>query len=157
MSDSRPQATGDEVRIRPATPDDLPRVRTQLQHAALPLDGLEEHFGAGFVVAVAGGELIGVAGVEVHGRHGLLRSVAVTAERRGSGLGRRLVRDRIAWARGRGLTSLSLLTTTAAAWFDRLGFATTTRAALPPALRASREFSEACPETAAAMTMQLER
>jgi amino-acid N-acetyltransferase len=157
MSDSRPQATDDELRIRPATPADLPRVRARLQQAELPLDGLEEHFGAGFVVAVAGEELIAVAGVEVHGQHGLLRSVAVSAERRGSGLGQRLVRDRVDWARGRGLTSLSLLTTTAAAWFDRLGFATTTRAALPLALRASREFSEACPETAAAMTMQLER
>ena len=48
-----------------------------------------------------------------------------------------------------------LLTTTAAPFFARLGFATMERASAPQALQASREFAAACPAGATCMRLDL--
>ncbi len=140
--------------FRPAERCDLGPVRRLLQDAALPLDGLEDCFGAAYVIAARNdGAIVGVAGMEAHGGHGLLRSVAVSAEARGQGLGAALVQDRLAWASRRGLAGVHLLTTTAAAWFERFGFIRAERDALPAGIRASVEFATACPQSALAMSL----
>jgi amino-acid N-acetyltransferase len=141
--------------IRTATPDDIDRVESALRNSELPLDGLRDQFGDGYAVAEVDGSLIGVEGIEVHGDDGLLRSAAVVSSWRGKGVGDALTRDRIEWARQRGLRSLYLLTTTAGDYFPRFGFATTDRESAPPAVRSSREFSEACPSTALFMKLPL--
>jgi amino-acid N-acetyltransferase len=51
-------------------------------------------------------------------------------------------------ARAEGLQAVYLLTTTAAAFFQRWGFAPHARAAVPGVVRASVELSQACPESA---------
>lgn len=48
-----------------------------------------------------------------------------------------------------------LLTTTAATYFPRLGFTEVPRASAPAALLASREFQDACPQTATLMHLPL--
>jgi N-acetylglutamate synthase-like GNAT family acetyltransferase len=144
------------VKIRAATAPDLPEVQTLLRLADLPADGLEEQFGDGFAVAVAAGRIVGVAGIEVYGADGLLRSAVVAPEWRGRGIGDALTRDRIGWARGAGLRRIYLLTTTAGSYFPRFGFATNSRDGAPPAIRASREFADACPSTALFMSLGLD-
>ena len=57
--------------------------------------------------------------------------------------------------RSAGVGDLYLLTTTAASFFTRLGFQPADRATAPAAIRASREFAEACPATAAFMRRSL--
>jgi amino-acid N-acetyltransferase len=141
--------------IRPARPEDVGRVESTLQNAELPLDGLRDQFGDGYAIAEADGELIGVEGIEVHGDDGLLRSAAVVSSWRGKGVGDALTRDRITWARRRGLRSLYLLTTTASDYFPRFGFSPVDRDAAPDAVKQSREFSEACPSTALFMALPL--
>jgi N-acetylglutamate synthase-like GNAT family acetyltransferase/SAM-dependent methyltransferase len=142
-----------DVALRPADPRDGRAVRRLLHESALPLDGVEEFFPAAYVVAVSREEgIVGVAGLETHGPDGLLRSVAVAPVARGRGIGEALVRDRLDFARRRDLESVHLLTTTAARWFDRLGFRRADRAALPAAIRESVEFTSACPESATAMS-----
>ncbi|HZI27726.1 MAG TPA: arsenic resistance N-acetyltransferase ArsN2 [Gemmatimonadaceae bacterium] len=141
--------------IRPARPEDVGRVETTLRNAELPLDGLRDQFGDGYAIAEAEGEVIGVEGIEVHGDDGLLRSAAVVSSWRGQGVGDALTRDRITWARRRGLRSLYLLTTTAGNYFPRFGFSTVDRDAAPDAVKQSREFSEACPSTALLMALPL--
>lgn len=141
--------------VRQATPDDLADVENALRTADLPLDGLHDQFGEGFAIAVAGGRLIGVEGIEVHGDDGLLRSAAVLPAWRAKGVGDALTRDRIAWARQRGLRSLYLLTTTAGDYFPRFGFAHVSRDAAPAAVRRSREFADACPDSALFMSLSL--
>ena len=141
--------------IRAAQSDDLTHVETTLQDADLPLDGLREQFGEGYAIAESDGRLLGVEGIEVYGNDGLLRSAAVVAEWRGKGVGDALTRDRIEWARRRGLQSLFLLTTTAGEYFQRFGFSKVDRAAAPEAVRRSREFAEACPSTALFMALPL--
>ena len=145
--------------IRAAQASDLTAVRALLLEADLPADGLEDQFGPRYAVAEAGGAseggLVGAAGVEVYGAIGLLRSVVVAPSHRGTGLGRALVADRLAWARRQGLTAVYLLTTTATDFFARLGFERVEREGVPPAIRASREFASVCPSTAVVMRVVL--
>lgn len=143
--------------VVPARAEDLAEVLALLAGAGLPAAGVADHFPRGFVVArdPADGALAGAAGVEAHGRAGLLRSVAVRAERRGSGLGQELVRAAVALARAEGLGELYLLTTTAEGFFPRLGFEPVTRAELPAELEGSEELRGACPASAAAMRLRL--
>ena len=67
----------------------------------------------------------------VYDEAGLLRSVAVAPHARSRGLGELLTRSCILYAREAGLESLWLLTTTAPAFFLRLGFTVIDRAAAP--------------------------
>jgi amino-acid N-acetyltransferase len=142
--------------VRAATARDLDAVEEALRNADLPLDGVRDQFGDAYAVAESDGRVIGVEGIEVHGHDGLLRSAAVVPAWRGKGVGDALTRDRIEWARRRGLRSLYLLTTTAGDYFPRFGFRPVERVAAPEPVRRSREFSEACPSTALFMTLPLE-
>lgn len=145
------------VSVRPAASGDLDAVLALLSVSALPSAGVADHFPGGFVVAVSpAGEIGAVAGVEVHGDAGLLRSVAVRGEMRGAGAGRAVVEAAISLARDAGVRTLYLLTTTADAWFPRFGFARVERDALPAALDASAELRGACPASAIAMRLALE-
>jgi amino-acid N-acetyltransferase len=141
--------------IRTATADDLPAVEAALSDSDLPLDGLRDQFGEGYAIAESDGQVIGVEGIEVHDRHGLLRSAAVVESWRGKGVGDALTRDRIEWARRRGLHSLYLLTTTAGDYFPRFGFSSASRDTAPDGIKRSREFSEACPSSALFMSLPL--
>ena len=137
--------------IRPAQGSDVASVRVLLALSRLPEDGLTDPLGEGYAVAEVDGRVIGVAGVETHGDHGLLRSVAVAPEWRLRGVGEALVADRIEWARERGLESMHLITTDAARYFERVGFRTVAREDAPAPIRASREFAIVCPENARLM------
>ncbi|MGQ0764372.1 MAG: arsenic resistance N-acetyltransferase ArsN2 [Gemmatimonadota bacterium] len=141
--------------LRAAGPGDLEVVRRLLRESGLPVDGLEEQFGESYVVASAGSAVVGAEGIERYGSAGLLRSAVVDRAWRGQGVGDLLTRDRIDWARSAGIVELWLLTTTAAGWFPRFGFERAVRGEAPAAVRASREFVEACPASAVAMKLTL--
>jgi amino-acid N-acetyltransferase len=137
-----------------ATSGDLPEVMALLDAAHLPQVGVEEHI-LNFMLALEGEKVVGCAGLEVHQGSGLLRSVAVAEEYRRMGIGAKLTEGMLDLARHKNLTSLSLLTETAADFFLRFGFAQIPRAELPGSLQASQELQGACPETAIAMTLSL--
>jgi amino-acid N-acetyltransferase len=139
--------------IRTAEPADEIAARTLLDACGLSPLGLEEQFGRGYVVVEDANEIVGLAGIEVYGAHGLLRSVAVTSSRRDAGLGAELVHDRIRWAQEQGIDSIYLLTTTASDFFLRHGFEVVSRDEAPKEIRASKEFSEMCPSTAVFMKL----
>lgn len=154
MTGSRSAATRSPAALRAASPADLPAVRGLLTDAALPLDGVEEAFAHG-VVAEAGGRVVGAAAIEPSGTDGLLRSVVVAPELRGTGLGHALVAAAEDTARGLGIGDLYLLTETAIAWFPRLGYATLPRDAAPGPIAASVEFTVSCPDTGVLMHRRL--
>jgi N-acetylglutamate synthase-like GNAT family acetyltransferase len=129
---------------------DLPAIERLLTASKLPLDGVREALPS-FVVAEADGDLVGVAGLEPCRDNALLRSVAVTAEWRSRGVGRALVERVIAEAESRGVHALYLLTTTAERWFPSFGFRVIARDETPADVRATAEFSGACPASAAVM------
>lgn len=140
----------DEPRVRPAAPGDLAAVERILTASGLPLDGVREAL-PNFVVAEAGGEVVGVAGLEVRHDNALLRSVAVSPDWRSHGLGRALVTRVISDAEARGIRALYLLTTTAERYFPSFGFRKTTRQEVPAAVRETSEFQGACPASAIVM------
>lgn len=138
------------MRLRAATHDDLAAVRQLLSASGLPLDGVEENFDD-FIVAEENDGIAGVIGLERYGPAALLRSAAVSPESRSSGVGDRLVREVLDRASAAGVHEIYLMTTTAEGYFPRFGFTRSTRAQVPEAVRASREFQGACPDTAVVM------
>lgn len=138
------------VSVRPARPDDLAAVERLLTSSGLPLDGVAESLRS-FVVAEAGGALVGVAGLETCCDNALLRSVAVDPAWRSRGTGRALVNRVIAEAEARGIRGLYLLTTTAEQYFPSFGFRVIAREQVPDDVRSTTEFQSACPATATAM------
>ena len=97
----------------------------------------------------------GVIGVELHGKEGLLRSLAVEKGTRGRGCGKRLVTEAEQYAAENGVRSLYLLTTTAENFFQALGYAKVERALVPQVIRSTSEFSTLCPVSSAVMVKQL--
>ena len=142
------------MKIRKATNRDLGAVEQLLSANDLPLDGVKENL-PGFIVAEEGGRVIGTVGLEKFGSIALLRSAVVSNERRGSGVGHRLVEQSLDYAEKDGIEELFLLTTTAEEYFPRFGFTRTTRSAVPSAVKASAEFRGACPDTALVMTRRI--
>ncbi len=138
-----------------ATADDLPAVAALLAAAGLPHADLTAAHLARFRVTRGGGEILGGVGLEVYGRWGLVRSLAVAPEARGAGLGGRLVEAVENDARALGLDALVLLTTTAEGFFAARGYTPAERAALPEPVRRSSEFAGLCPSTAACLTKSL--
>lgn len=141
--------------IRAAQPRDLEPVTRLLGRADLPTAEVERWF-SHYYVAESEGEIVGVAGLEVHGLDGVLRSVVVAEPWRGLGLGDRLVSTVLEHARAREIDRLWLLTTTADEYFTRHGFRRIPRDEAPDRIRASVEFSEACPASAVAMVLTVE-
>ena len=103
------------------------------------------------VVARGHDGVVGIAALEVYADGALLRSVAVEATKRGSGLGSRLTESELDLARTLTVPAVYLLTTTAEGFFPKLGFDRIERALVPAGVRASVEFQSACPSTAIAM------
>ena len=147
--------------LRAATPDDRSAIERLLRAAALPTDGVADLLAAhadDFVVAddpERPGSLTAAAGLEVCGPDALLRSVAVHAGSRAHGVGAALVQALVRRAESRGLRSLYLLTTTAADYFPRFGFARVARDVVPPDIAGTVEFRGACPASAVAMRRAL--
>ena len=136
--------------LRRAAARDQGSVERLLQAQGLPTAGVAEWLGE-FWIAEQDGGIVGVAGLERYGPEALLRSVAVDPAERGTGLGAALVATVLAVARAGGVRGVYLLTTTAERYFPRFGFERIEREDVPDSLRASVEFREACPASAAAM------
>lgn len=143
------------MKIDAATPNDLPPILALLKASALPLAGIESHVETTLVARDAE-EVIGCAAVEIYGSAGLLRSVAVAVDQRGTGLGHQLTRAALALAQTRGVRDIYLLTTTASHFFPRFGFTAIPRSEIDPALGQSEELRGACPASALAMRTTLD-
>ena len=139
------------LRAEPARPHDLRGALDLLGRSELTEQDVAERWGHYFVVREDDGRVVGVAGLEIHGEDGLLRSVAVDPDYRGQGIAASLVEAAIERAKRVELRSVYLLTTTARDYFARHGFADCPREEAPAAIRESWEFRTGCPSTAAFM------
>lgn len=143
------------MHIRTLVPGEEANVRALLSSAALPVEDLAQSK-VHFVVAVDDQGTAGVIGLETFGAAGLLRSLAVRTDARGSGIGAGLVDALEAHARQNGLSQLVLLTQTAAPFFARRGYDVIAREAAPTAVHDSAEFRSICPASATCMSKRLE-
>ncbi|MGZ3943617.1 MAG: arsenic resistance N-acetyltransferase ArsN2 [Mucilaginibacter sp.] len=125
-----------------------------LEAEKLPVSDLPADLG-NFVAALADNEVIGVAGLEVYGNYGLLRSLAVKPAFRSQGVAGKLLREIESTAVNKGLAALYLLTETAPDYFRQKNYELIGRADVPTEVQQSSEFSYACPQSAIIMKKNL--
>lgn len=145
-----------ETDLRPADRGDREYAESLLAANDLPVADLPDDLGWLYCWE-AGGERVGVGGLQRRGDHALLRSVAVEESARGEGHGRALCERLLAEAADAGVERVYLLTTTAPEFFASLGFEEVERESAPPALRETAEFSDLCPDAAVCMRREVER
>lgn len=130
-------------------------VKKLLASAQLPtIDITPEHL-EHFFGAWAGSSLEGVVGVELLGSAALIRSLVVVTSKRGSGLGTELLARAEQYAMEKGVRSMFLLTTTAAPYFKKRGYAPLLRESAPEAIQKTAEFTNLCPASAAFMVKHM--
>lgn len=140
--------------LKRATADDLAYVEGVLDRNELPAADVRADDVEMFIGSVDSTR-VGVGGLERYGPYALLRSVAIEDSVRGNGYGNTLSEQLVARAQRHGVREVYLLTTTAAPFFEGLGFRTIGRHEAPPAIRETREFDELCPSSAVCMRRDL--
>ena len=142
------------AQIEAARATDAADVLRLLSQNRLPLEGLEEHLTT-TLVARQDGRIVASAVLEMYQGGALLRSVAVASEQQGRGLGHELTNAAICLAQELGAPAIYLLTTTAEQFFPRFGFERIAREEVPVSVKASVEFTSACPSSATVMRKSL--
>ncbi|WP_018152533.1 arsenic resistance N-acetyltransferase ArsN2 [Leeia oryzae] len=127
-----------------------------LSAAGLPVEDIHlcsmDHF-IGY--RTPSGTLSGVAGLQLFGTVGLVRSLAVASTLRQQGIGQQLLKQIEQHAVAQGVRQLYLLTTTAKPFFLRHGYQEADRAQAPLPIGQTPEFSGLCPATASFMHKSL--
>jgi amino-acid N-acetyltransferase len=94
---------------------------------------------------------VGFGGLELHGEDALLRSLVTLPPVRRRGIGAAIVTALEFEAGLHGCRSAWVITTSAAGFFERLGYAKHERGTVPSAIGATAEFALLCPATAAVL------
>ena len=136
---------------RAAVDTDHPAIERLLENSSLPPTESAENLEHYFVHEGDDGSILGVAGLELYGSAGLLRSVVVAGPARRQGIAAALVELVITRARTKGCNALYLLTLNAEAYFLRFGFEIISRSEAPGGIRGAPEFTLHCPESAVLM------
>ncbi len=127
----------------------------KLAAARLPTDDVAPGSDLTFFGAREDEDWVGVVGLETLGHEALLRSLAVDAGQRDRGIGAALVDAVERHARALGVAHVYLLTTSASAYFARLGYTPVERESVPGTIRATAQFSALCPSSALVMVKRL--
>jgi len=148
MSNQQPDTSAGQPRERRdesflefgvATRSALSEVKRLLADSDLPQSDVEPHFDD-FIVARSGDSIVGVVGIERHGRSGLLRSLCVRRDFRRRGIAEQLCALIESHAGNIGISELYLLTTTAERYFAKRGFSECARDVVPTSLRQTQQF-----------------
>jgi len=144
------------MKIRAARSDDLDAIKALLAENELPVADVDADLLVAFLVAEdVSGRIVGSVGLERFGRGALLRSLAIARKAQNEGLGTRLLDHAELMARASDVSALWLLTTTAAGFFRRTGYADVERGTASAEVQASRQFAELCPTSAVCLTKRL--
>ena len=143
------------ILIQSATPASRPAIIRLLEASKLPVEDLTPEL-SNFYIATDDDKLAGVAGLEIHGEYGLLRSLVVAPDYRNQKIADQLIRKLETTAKQMKLTTIYLLTETAPKYFSSKGFQTIHRNEVPPVLQQSSEFSHVCPASSIVMKKNVE-
>jgi N-acetylglutamate synthase-like GNAT family acetyltransferase len=129
-------------------------LKAALMRAGLPVDDVENE-GPLFWRFERDDVPVGFAGLEVHGKDALLRSVLTLPPMRLRGVGGAMVDKIEVEAQARGAGAIYLLTGDDVAFFAKLGYAPCAREDVPPAIAATDVFARVCAESATAMVKRI--
>jgi len=138
------------INFRPATPKDIPIIEDLLSRVNLPTNEVDPQKHA-FFVGEEDRKVVVTAGLEVFGKSGLLRSVAVAPELQSKGLGGQMYKFVMEKIRATDLREVWLLTTTAEKFFGKLGFEKRKREEAPPDIQNSWQFEHGACHSASVM------
>jgi amino-acid N-acetyltransferase len=130
-------------------------IKEILSNEKLPVSDLPADL-KNFFVATDNGRIVGSIGLEVYGKYGLLRSLAVKPEYRNMKIARELMNKLEENARQSGLKAIYLLTEKASVYFEQKGFKIIQRNEAPADLQQSSEFTHTCPQSAIAMVKNIQ-
>lgn len=119
-----------------------------LQAEGLPTDDLDEPGRRFYAYRTLTGEIVGYAGRELYGEAALLRSLVVLSPGRGKGAGKAIVARLARRAFDEGGRTAWLMTTSAAGYFEAMGFKRVERTAVPEAVLGTRQAKDLCPSSA---------
>jgi len=142
------------INIQKAGKKDFEAVCKLLLQENLPIVDLNPLL-ENFFIAVEDNKLTGVIGMDRYGTDGLLRSAIVQKEYRNTGIAAALVARLFDEAAKQGVSTLYLITDTAAAYFEKKGFNKITKAEVAPAVLESKEFNGLCPASSIIMVQKL--
>lgn len=144
-----------EVSIKPIAKSELEGLRLVLLAEGLPVENILDAPVDFFSAQAENGAAVAWGGLEIYGNQAILRSVVVNSVLRGTGAGRKLVRELIDEARIRGLKRLWLLTNSAENFFGKMGFSHAIRSEAPIEIQNSEEFLWSHNETAHCMSKKI--
>jgi amino-acid N-acetyltransferase len=122
-----------------ATPVDKHQIRRLLSECELPTLYIHRHLRS-FMVAKRAKKIVGVIGVEVYGRVGLLRSMCVDQAYRGQGIAKMLHARILAYAQMRKVGRLYVFTLNAEKFASKLGFHKIDKKRIPKSIRSTWQF-----------------
>ncbi|MHA2385633.1 MAG: arsenic resistance N-acetyltransferase ArsN2 [Candidatus Thorarchaeota archaeon] len=142
-------------RIERTSPSELSWILSLLNDVDLPSEGVKDHI-SNFLSLRSDDDdpnlaPWGCVGLEIYGDSALLRSMAISPEHQGKGLGTVLTKAIIEDAQEKGIKTLFLLTDTAEDFFRRFGFRVVEREHVPDDVKTSIEFTKLCLEAPAMM------
>lgn len=140
--------------IREALAADLKWIEVILTSFNLPAEDCEAHL-PNFFIVEEDNRVIAVGGLEIFGKSGLVRSIAVISEYQGKRIGEMVYQRIEERAKALGMTQLFLLTDTAVQYFERFSFTKIRRSDTPVEIVATRQFRELCPDSATVMVSTL--
>jgi N-acetylglutamate synthase-like GNAT family acetyltransferase len=140
--------------VVPAAAQDMVAIRALLERSGLPTADLDSARPE-FAVIRDNGQVIAAGALQRFGSSALLRSVVVTPDRRGRGLGKTVVRALERLARTARVTYLVLLTETATDFFAHQGYRVIERSSAGQDMQGSEEFRSLCQSSAICMAKSL--
>ena len=143
------------MKLEQALPEYESQIKQLLAECDLPYEDIQSSQLRHFWIACENTRLAGVVGLEILGKDALLRSLAVSPNARGKGLGKQLTFKAEQYARSSQVGTLYLLTMTASEFFKKLGYQVIKREDAPETLHNTTEFQGTCPVSATCMTKSL--
>ena len=134
---------------------DEPWIRQLLILCELPQEDITPEHLRHFLVLKEKAQVIAVVGVEVLGRFGLLRSLAVDPRYRRRGFASQLTEKAEEYAASLKIEALYLLTITAEGFFAKRGYQRVERNSVPSPVCGTTEFKILCPASAVCMVKYL--
>lgn len=137
-----------KYKITPCEIEDLAGVISLLRQNDLPASDLISSQVRLLVAKSQEDQVLGCIGLEVYDQDGFLRSMAVDKDHRNQGIAKSLMDALIIQSKSLNIHTMHLLTTSAANYFEKQGYAITVRDKAPDRIKANARFTTLCSSTA---------